>query len=555
MDDMDIITKAKLVNQPTADNIIQTLLTSRGLVTAKDQADFLHPPKVDLDYLYQHSGLSKASLEEAQNLLNHHLQLNNDICIFGDYDADGVTATAIMFLGLSEYIKTKGSSSRILPFIPDRHRHGYGLSTNAVDEILSGQAFNLTAHKGFSPKLILTVDTGIVAHEGINSFRAAGLDVIITDHHMKGGDLPHANLYVHTTTTSGAGVAWIFVSHLLGSTNTLLDLATIGIIADMMPLVGFNRSLVTAGLEALSQSNNLGFVTLKKRMGIPARKLTTYDISFGIAPRINAAGRIYSPTDALRLLCTKDEKTAISLAEKIESHNLDRQVLTDTALTHALAQDHTHKITTLIGPYHEGVIGLVASKLVEQLNRPAIVLSENDKVIKGSARGIPGFNVTDFLRSLKTPFLGLGGHEQAAGFSIAKENIAQLMAEINQLGDQVINPELLVKRELADLELPLSASTLQLAHALSLLEPYGLGNPKPRFLFRDLKVLEDRALGEGGKHHKLTVTQDGATRPLLMFNTKNTHPINSLALCIASVDINVWNNKETVQLVGGYVEV
>ncbi|GAB4025957.1 MAG: hypothetical protein Fur0011_0120 [Candidatus Microgenomates bacterium] len=554
MKNMDVITKATLTGEPTTDNIIQCLLVGRGLITKKEQSDFLSPTLVDLDYLYNHSGINQEILKDGQSLLDDHLKQNNDICIFGDYDADGITATAVMYLGLSEYIKHKGSKSRLLPFIPDRHKHGYGISQKAVDEVLSGEAFKLKTQQKFNPKLILTVDTGIVAHVGIQSFRNADIDVIITDHHMMDNSLPNATHVIHTTTTSGAGISWIFVSHLLGNTSSYLDLATVGIVADMMPLVGFNRSLVTKGLTKLSSSTNLGFKALRDRMGIKARSLTTYDISFGIAPRINAAGRIYSPLDALRLLCTNDEKTARELAEKIESHNLDRQVLTDQALSHALSQDHIHKIITLIGPYHEGVIGLVAGKLVEQLSRPAIVLSENGEIIKGSARSIPGFNITGFLRSLNTAFLGLGGHDQAAGFSIAKDHLNQLISEVNQLGDKVISDELLVKHEFADLELPLSASTLTLAKELTKLEPYGLGNTKPRFLFKDLTVLEDRALGDTGKHHKLIIEQGGVTRPLLMFNTKNTHPINKLKQCVAGIDVNVWNNKESVQLVANYVE-
>ena len=299
---MDVIIKAALPTPITTQNIIESILTSRGLVTHKEQEDFLNPAEVNLDYIYKYSGITKTSLDSGKSLLDQHLNSSHDICIFGDYDADGVTATAVMFLGLSKYIKSIGSKSRVLPFIPDRHKHGYGLSPKAVNEVLSKEAFKLSAHADFDPKLILTVDTGIVAHEGIASFKNAGIDVIITDHHMQDKNLPSANEIIHTTTTSGAGVSWIFISHLLGSTIYFLDLATIGVIADMMPLVGFNRSLVTKGLIALSSSANLGFMALRDRMGIPARRLTTYDISFGIAPRINAAGRIYSPLDALRLL-------------------------------------------------------------------------------------------------------------------------------------------------------------------------------------------------------------------------------------------------------------
>ncbi len=552
---MIITTKTSISKGSSANEIIKALLESRGLNTPELQAEFISPRSITLDYLYTHSGITEVTLKEAQSLIDQHLGSGSDICIFGDYDADGVSATAVLYLGLSEYIKKRSSTSRLLPFIPDRHKHGYGLSNKAIAEVMDGTAFTDTSYPDFHPKLIITVDTGIVAHDGISTFVQAGIDVVITDHHMPDSTLPRANQIVHTTVTSGAGVSWILSSHLLSSTTSFLDLATIGIIADMMPLVGFNRVLVTNGLKALTSSTNPGFRALKTRMGIPDRPLTSYDISYGIAPRINAAGRIYSPLQALRLLCTTDNSVAASLAEEIESHNIDRQELTETALTHALAQPSSNKITALVGPYHEGVIGLVAGKLVEAAYRPSIVMSDNGDVIKGSARSIPGFNITEFLRSLKTPFLGLGGHDQAAGFSVAKENLEDFIKEINITGDRQVSDELLVRHETADLELPLSSATLELAKKLTKLEPYGLGNSKPRFLFKNVKVIEDRSLGELGKHHKLTIEQDGAKIPLLMFNTKHAHPINHVTQCIATIDVNVWNNKESVQLVATYVEV
>lgn len=216
--------------------------------------------------------------------------------------------------------KSEKSNSRILPFIPDRHKHGYGLSDGAVTEVISGTAFGKTGYSDFSPKLIITIDTGIVANSGIKSFRDAGIDVIVTDHHLPTGDLPNANCFVHSTSTSGAGVAWIFSLALLGeSAMKLLDLAVIGVVGDMMPLTGINRSICTYGLKALSKSARPGLLAMKVAMGVGSEELTTYDISFGIAPRINAAGRIYSPLDALRLLCTSDAKLAAELAQKIEN--------------------------------------------------------------------------------------------------------------------------------------------------------------------------------------------------------------------------------------------
>lgn len=552
---MRITTKAQLGLNATPDSILETLLVSRGFTTPESRAAFLHPEPITPPYLTTHSGLTETVLTSTQAVLDAHLALGTDICIFGDYDADGVTATAVLYLGLSDYLKAKGSRSRLLPFIPDRHRHGYGLSPLAVSEVISGAAFTSSLYPDFHPKLVLTVDTGIVAHAGITSFNQAGIEVILTDHHLPDTTLPPARAIVHSPVTSGAGVAWVFVSHLLGDSTRYLDLATVGIIADMLPLVGFNRTLVTAGLRALTHTKNVGLRALKARMGLPSRPTTTYDVSFGLAPRINAAGRIYSPLDALRLLCTPDPAVATRLASEIDSHNQDRQELTDTALTHAKTQDVSHKVLALIGPYHEGVIGLVAGKLVEQHYRPTLVLSENGEVIKGSARSIPGFNITAFLRGLKTPFLGLGGHEQAAGFSLARQELDAFFHEVATVGDQLVSDDLLVRQEVADLELPLSAATLDLAQLLLTLEPYGLGNTKPRFLFKNLTIVEDRALGSEGKHHKLTVTQGGSTLPLLLFNSKQVHPLQgSLSQCLATLDVNVWNNKATPQLVATYVE-
>ncbi|MFH1244273.1 MAG: DHH family phosphoesterase [bacterium] len=552
---MDIRVKTKVTTDATAEEIFQTILESRGYQTQSEQDTFLHPPAPTLDFLLRKSGLKKTTLKKAKEILDSHLKRNHDICVFGDYDADGVTATAIMWQAVSGYVKVQASKSRVLPFIPDRHLHGYGLGDKVVAEILSGEAFKGAQFPGFAPKLIVTVDTGIVAHSGIKSFRDSGLDVIVTDHHQPEGKLPPASCIVHTLTTSGAGVAWIFSLYLLGNpAMKLLDLTTIGVIADMMPLTGLNRSIVAPGLVALSQTVRPGLLAMKKAMGVGKKDLTTYDISFGIAPRINAAGRIYNPLDALRLLCTSDKNLATELAGKIESHNKDRQEYTDRALKLAVGKSVDHKIIVVIGDYHEGVIGLVAGKLAEIYHRPAIVMSDNGEVVKGSARSVSGINITELLRSLKTSFLGLGGHEQAAGFSLDRDKVAIFTKELESLADREINDTLLIKSESADLALPLKSTSLKLAKMLATLEPFGIGNPKPKFILYDLNVLEDRELGVGGKHHKLTVEQGGTTREVLLFNTIHSHPLTSLKSLICALDVNVWRDKESLQLIGSYVE-
>lgn len=553
---MDITLKTSVDSRASADDIFQALLKVRGLTTERAQTDFLHPPAPTLSFLLKSAGIKRATLTSIKRLLDSHLAGARDILVFGDYDADGVTATAIMWQTLIAYAKLTHSSSRILPFIPDRHRHGYGLSDAAIDDLTSGSAFVHTQFPDFAPQLIITVDTGIVATAAVVRLRAAGCDVIVTDHHLPdAGGLPTANCLLHTTTTSGAGVAWIFSLFLLGeAAQRLLDLATIGVVADMMPLTGLNRSLVAHGLAALSRSRRPGLVAMKASMGVGEKDITTYDISFGIAPRINAAGRIYNPLDALRLLCTSNSAQAAELAGIIESHNQDRQAYTDSALQAVAAKAVDHHIIVVIGDYHEGVIGLVAGKLVEKFHRPAVVMSQAPDVVKGSARSIAGVNITELLRSLKTPFLGLGGHEAAGGFSLAASAVPNFTHELEQFADQTISADQLVKSESADLELTLAQTSLTLSELIGTLEPFGIGNPKPRFLLHDLSVLEDRALGNGDKHHKLIVVDGSTTRTVLMFNTQHSHPLHSLKQLLCTLDINLWRDKKSLQLIASYVE-
>lgn len=552
---MQIKINHQIAPTATAPEILEILLKSRGLKTKNQVEEFLHPSPPALEYLVKESNLSKTNLGKAKKLLDSHLKNNHDICVFGDYDADGVTATAIMWQATIAYAKMTNSSSRILPFIPDRHRHGYGLSDKAVDEVISETAFHKTQFSDFSPQLIITVDTGIVADKGIKTFRNNDIDVIVSDHHQPDNSLPLANCFLHSTATSGAGVAWLFALFLLGTPALkLLDLATIGVIGDMMLLKGLNRTIAVHGLLALSNSKRPGLLSMKKAMGIEHKELTTYDISFGLAPRINAAGRIYNPLDALRLLCTNDQNLADNLASKIELHNQDRQEYTDRALKIATTQKIDHNIIVLFGDYHEGVIGLVAGKLVEMYSRPAVVMSDNGEVIKGSARSITGVDITALLRSLKTPFLSLGGHPQAAGFSLAKNKVVAMTSELVALADRLISPKDLEKKLSVDGVLSLKQVTKTLVELVSTLEPFGLGNFKPRFLAYNLKVLEDRPLGTEGKHRKLFVEQDAVSQEIIWFNCPVAHPISFIKQLVFSPEINVWRDRQSLQLNAQYVE-
>jgi len=539
----------------SAQEIFEAILKSRGHLSKKDQDDFLSPPKPTLKILIKETGLKLSTLKNIKNLLDQHLALGHDICIFGDYDADGITATAILWQALMAY--AKGGKSRILPFIPDRTRHGYGLSIKAVGDIIEGDGFKTTSFPDFSPRLILTVDNGIVAHEAASVLAKKGIDLVITDHHQVSDTLPEAKVILHTTATSGAGIAWIFSLYLLEEnqfSRDLLDLATIGVVADMMPLFGLNRSLVVYGLAKLATSKRPGLLALYQAAKVDPPSISTYTISFGLAPRINAAGRLYDPYDALRLLCATKLSLATQLASKINAHNQDRQELTDLALSSLSKETFTHKIIVVIGDYHEGIIGLIAGKLTELTHKPSIVMSNHGNSLKASARSVPGVNITELLRSLSLSYLSLGGHSQAAGFAIAKDQESIFLQTIYDLADTTIPDALLENNLTVDFELTPSQITLALAKLIEQLSPFGIGNPKPKFLLRNVVVLEDRQLGTTGKHRKLTIESGDKSLEVLLFNTKEPYPLKTITNLVGSIDINVWNNKERVQLIGSYVE-
>ncbi len=552
---MKILVKSPLEGSRTAKQIFDTILTERGLEVGGAREEFLSPKRPTLDSLIIESGLDREKLASIKLLLDDHLSKGSDICVFGDYDADGITATSILWLSLIKYCG-KGKS-RILPFLPDRVKHGYGLSVAAIADMFDGDGFKTTSYPDFSPKLVITVDNGIVATEAADSLLSRGIDLVITDHHAPGDTLPGAKEILHTTSTSGAGVAWILSLFLLPNNDfsySLIDLATIGIVADMMPLHGLNRSIVVHGLEMLRITTRPGLVALYVAAKIERESISTYTIGFGIAPRINAAGRLYDPYDALRLLCSTNPTTAKNLADKINSHNQDRQVLTELAISTLKVDGFSHKIAVIIGDYHEGIVGLIAGKITELTHKPAIAMSDHGSFLKASARSVTGVNITELLRSLRVPFLSLGGHSQAAGFSIEKSHQDEFLSELYELADSTIIDEFLEPITNVDMEITSNQITLDLAKMMKELEPFGMGNPKPKFLLKDVSVLEDRKMGATGKHRKLTVESEHGTIPILLFNTKEPYPLKHLKLVIGTVDINIWNNRESVQFVGNYVE-
>jgi single-stranded-DNA-specific exonuclease len=528
--------KLKTKNSKTkTDEIINILLENRGLKRLKDQKDFLNPEdpqKIsakDLD-------IDPKDLDKAFSRIKKAIAEKEKIIIYGDYDTDGVCATAILWETLY------GLGAEVMPFIPQRDE-GYGLKVERLEEF---------AKNGV--KVVITVDQGIVAYDQAESARKNKIDLIITDHHALGKKLPKAFAIIHTLKLSGAGVSWFLAKKF---SYDELDLVTIGTIADLMPLTGANRSLVVYGLKALQKTKRIGLQKLFFKSGIKQENISTYEIGYLIAPRINAAGRIKDPMDALRLLCVKNEEKAEMFAQILEEKNKERQVMMEQMTIHArelwLKEDQKGKLIFISGQsYEEGIIGLIAGKLTEEFYRPSIILSIGEKYSKASARSIYGFNIVEAINSCIDLLESCGGHEMAAGFSVENTKLVDLKKRLTDLAEVKIDEEMLKPRLRIDLQLDFSDLTLELANSLKQLAPFGLGNPEPTFVTDNLNIIEARTVGSDSKHLKLKIAD--ANKKMIdgiafgfgsQIGTLMSQKDTSLVYCL---DINEWNNEKKLQL-------
>jgi single-stranded-DNA-specific exonuclease len=530
------------------EEIIKTLLKNRGIFSKEKIKRFLNPAKPET-LTPEEVGIKKTQVSKAINRIKKAIQNQESIIVYGDYDADGICSAAILWEALHAI------GAQALPFIPHREKHGYGLSIKGIDDILNKS----------TPTLIITVDNGIVAHEAVNYARKKGIDVIICDHHEKSSKTPKALAIIHTTKLAGSGVAWIFAKEISRkfktktSTVSSLDLVTIGTIADMVPLVESNRSIVKFGLKALQNSQRRGIQELFKEAAIDPDEVRTYQINFIIAPRLNAAGRLEHALDALRLLCTKNKNRAKSLALKLGTTNRRRQKLTEEMLTQAKEiysakskQDGMEKIIIIEHQdFHEGIIGLIAGKMVEEFYRPTIVLSRGKRVSKASARSITGFNIIEAIRRAEHLLIDAGGHPMAAGFTIESTKIETFKTSFRNIADKTIDLDLLKPTLNIDCLIELSDITWELYRQIEKLEPFGIGNPRPKFALESCKLINARAVGSEQKHLKLTIGDSGKVINGIGFNlgflNQKLEPGTTVSLAF-TLEKNVWDGREELQL-------
>ena len=496
---------------------IAELLARRGIDTAQKLRFFLEPPH-QLPYDPQRM----SGMDRAVGRLYQAVQGKETVGVFGDFDVDGVTGTAIISEGLTLL------GVKVAPYLPRRSDEGHGLSNDAIDQLVGDGAC-----------LIVTVDCGITSVEEVAHARGVGVDVIITDHHLPQDEVPNAAAVLNPKLPGGtypfyelcgAGLAFKLMQGLYEFYGQpwgpgLLELAALGTIADLVPLVDENRFIVKEGLAALARTERPGLRALYRRAGVDPNQMDTETVSFQLAPRINSPGRMGHAMDSYMLLTTRSDAEAERLASQLEELNWARRSVTEEAYNIAREQVSAHwargapPILMVEDPRIDGgVAGIVAGRLAETYNRPAVVMSTQGDNLVASARSIPGFNLVEAFATFQEIMVRYGGHAQAAGFTVPRDRLPEVTEALLAYAGSALD-SLDTRHELIiDAEIDLDELNNDLLHWLAELQPYGQGNRAPKFLSRGLDVGGLRMMGHNGQHFALTVGGVGRMWTALGFN-------------------------------------
>ncbi len=503
----------ELVSELGLSPAVARVAVSRGIETTEDLSDFLCDDSFYID------PFSLTDIDRAVERIDAAIECGEKILIFGDYDCDGVTSTAMLYTHLA------GLGADVSYALPNRHTEGYGLSISQID---------IAAKKGVS--LIVTVDNGINCCQEVEYAKSLGIDVVITDHHIPGEEIPKAEAVVNPhlyeedaefRILCGVGVAFMLVAALSNAEpyETLwryADLVATGTVADVMPIVGLNRFIVKTGLDVMNSTPRLGVRALLDIAGQGDKTVSAGNISFMLAPRINAAGRIDTADIALKLLISDVPEEASVLASRLNEMNVHRQQLEQKIVTEATEKIEKSnmkydKVIVVSGDgWHQGVVGIAAARLVEKYARPVMVLAEKGGTAVGSGRSISGYSLYEALNEASDLLICFGGHELAAGMTVDVNNISSFRNRINSSAKTENMPFLSVR---SDCEILPSELNLETVYGLSEFEPFGFGNPIPVFLLRNVKLERITPLS-GGTHQKLTLSKDGVTFQALLFGVK-----------------------------------
>jgi len=531
--------------------ILQQILFNRGMGTDAEARAFLRAqPNFNPDP-FQLTGMQTA-VDRIQYALAHQ----EPIAIYGDYDVDGVTATALMV----EALQKLGANVR--GYIPNRFDEGYGLNTDALDSL-----------KADGVKLVITVDCGIRSPNEALHAQTIGLDLIISDHHHPDGlNLPpalavinpkqHGDIYPDKD-LAGVGIAYKIIEALVSVQQSaisfqledLLDLVALGTVADLAPLVGENRVLVRKGLKQIRETKRQGLFSLAGVAEMKIDKVTAGNIGFMLGPRLNASGRLESALASFELLTTTDFMRAGQLAQQLDVQNKHRQTITKSMQKQAeeIAMSEDPEAFLLFAAHEEfnpGVVGLAASRLTEVYYRPAVVAAKNSEETRGSCRSIPEFHITDALDLCKDLLIRHGGHAAAAGFTVKNENLPELVARLKSIARDQLGGKDLRQTLSADMEVSLAELNFEVLKHLEYLEPTGYGNPEAVFVSRNVKVKSSRTVGADAKHLKLTLEDErGATFDSIGFrlgHLRDTLP--GRVDVMYHFEANEWNGKRSLQL-------
>ncbi|MFC1987864.1 single-stranded-DNA-specific exonuclease RecJ [Chloroflexota bacterium] len=535
-----------LINASGFSPLITQLFYNRGLTEPSRLESFINAD----DRLSGDPALLPG-MHQAVARIYQALLSGENIAVYGDFDTDGITATALLVQGLSML------NCQATPYIPHRLTEGYGLKTAALENLY---------RQGFS--LIITVDCGITGLREVKRAKRMGLDIIITDHHTPPATIPPATAVIDPKLSdsnypfselAGVGVALKLLQALFrgigkeDQLNELMDLVALGTVADVVPLMGENRYLVKQGLKLISTSPRLGLKEMITQSGLDISSFDSESISWVIAPRLNAAGRLEHAMSSYNLLMTDSPPEAHELAIWLEQKNSERQRLTSKAFTSAREQVLAQGILPLLiasdRDYPAGICGLVASRLAEEFYRPAIVIRTGDQFSSGSCRSITEFNIIAALTQCSSLFYHFGGHSQAAGFSLPTRNLPRLQQALLQAATTQLEGVDLRPRLDIDAEVILSNLGGDTFSIMQKLAPFGHGNPPPAFLSRKVEVVECRTLGNGGEHLKLKLRQDGTVWDAVGFRlgnylTEASSPID----IVYNLEIDRWGGAERLRL-------
>ena len=544
---------ASLKKEFNTSEIIAKVLANRGIESLKSSHDFFNPSNERL-----HDPFMMKNMDIAVDRISKNIQNQKPILIFGDYDVDGTTGASLLYLGL------KDLNAIVEYYIPHREKEGYGLSTGGIDYAQS-----------IGADLLITCDCGINAFKPVDDAADQGIDVIITDHHIPDKKLPNAYAVLNPKQKGceypfkglcGCGVAFKLISALSEQSEieqnlglNYLDLVALATSADMVPILDENRVLVHCGLDQLEESNSPGIHQLLVQTGLVGESLNVGKLVFGLAPKINAAGRMGDANRTVELLTTSDKNRAEELASILVRENKRRQLIQEDILNDAIRQvyaqvDLENSKVVIVGSkgWHPGVIGIVASRIKDEFSRPAIVIAfDEDGIGKGSARSIPKLDLYDALAYASKFLEGFGGHPMAAGLTVLEDRFENFKSLFLRNVNKILSDDDLISVISIDGEMELKDINPRFMRFLEKLGPFGPGNMRPKFMSRNLQVSGQPRLMGKGEHIRFIVSQNGRNYPAVGFKLSSHYEdlIRGVPIDLAYVvEVNEWQGQSNIQL-------